>query len=533
MNKEYELWKSKIKDESHLKYLNNLSDDEINKLFSSKLEFGTGGLRAVMGISPCLLNIYTIFNVTSGFAKYLKSKYDGEINVVIGHDPRDNSRLFSNVASSCLIQNGITVHQFDELIPTPVLSFAVRQLEAKGGIMITASHNPIEYNGYKVYDESGSQLNLDDAQSLINFINSTPFEFDFEIDTTKQKIINQSLIETYYENICTKSTQNDLKIVFSPLHGTSYKLGVEALKRSGFNNLITVENQMTPDSKFTNTKSVNPEEKLSFEEVEKYLLKNDYEIGLVTDPDADRLGLCVNENGVITYYTGNQTGTLLIKYLIDSNNYNSDSIIYKTIVTGEMGAILAKDKNIAVEETLTGFKFIGEKIRNLKDKKFLFGYEESYGYLFNECVRDKDAISALVQISNMVQYYKNKGLKLSEVMDQVYKQVGYYSEITYSFACDNQSKIQNVMKMYRNLDHNCLFGYEVSHKIDYEFDDTDVAKADVLKFYLKDFGWVVFRPSGTEPKIKMYVCIKSNSIDEANQISQEMKMQFDDVLLNI
>lgn len=525
MNKIYQEWLENVTADEQ-QTLKKFTDEEIESIFNTQLSFGTGGVRSKMGIGPSLLNVYTVSQITNGYVKYLKAKYTGQIKIVLGRDSRNNGALYSEVVTTILEQNEIEVLTFEDIIPTPVVSFMIRREHAHGAIILTASHNPKEYNGYKVYNATGAQLNLDEANQLITYVNQQPIDFtpvtEFKAPT---KVFSSSEIEDYINVISTNDGEpKNLKIVFTPIHGTTYKLIPQTLKANGYNQVIIVEEQKEPNGDFPTTISANPEEPQAFEYANKYLLASNADIAIATDPDGDRIGIVCNENGVLVPFSGNETGALLINYLIETNQYNTNSIIYKTIVTGDLGATIASDKQIVVEETLTGFKFIGEKIEQEHEKQFLFGYEESYGYLFNSNVRDKDSIQSALQIANMTNYYKNQNITLSEKLEMIKSKFGYYNEQTFAYTCNKHSTILNIMEFARNQTSQ-LFGYQIESKIDYNSDDTGLPKSDVVKFYFKDM-WIVFRPSGTEPKIKFYVSVKGKS-------KQEAQVQVDALKVNI
>lgn len=529
MNKTYNTWLSNVTPEEK-EQLEKISENQISDIFDSKLSFGTGGVRAKMGIGPSLLNTYTISQITNGYVKYLKDNYKQEIKVVLGRDSRNNGELFTNVVTTILESNGIEVLTFDGIIPTPVVSYMIRKENAQGAIILTASHNPKEYNGYKVYNPTGAQLNLTEAEDLIKYVDAEEINFDITTEYLKPtKVFTAAELDEYIADISTTNEEaKNLKVVFTPIHGTTYKMIPQTLKANGYENVIVVKEQETPDGNFPTTISANPEEPQAFEYANKYLLETNSDIAIATDPDGDRIGIVCNENGNLVPFTGNETGALLIAYLIETGQHNPISIIYKTIVTGDLGATVAAANNIPVEETLTGFKFIGEKIELEKNKEFLFGYEESYGYLFNEKVRDKDSIQSALQIVNMVNYYKNRNITLSQKLEQIRSQFGYYNEQTFAYTCEKQETISKVMEYARTATTE-LFGYNPTNKIDYNNDETGLPKSDVVKFYFENM-WVVFRPSGTEPKIKFYVSVKEDTSNKAETKINNLKQQIDNLV---
>lgn len=529
MNKIYDKWLNSVTCDEKEK-LQQLSVEEINNIFNSKLSFGTGGVRAKMGIGPSLLNIYTISQITNGYVRYLKDKYNEDIKIVLGRDSRNNGELFIKVVTTILESNGIEVLTFDNIIPTPVVSYMIRKEKAQGAIILTASHNPKEYNGYKVYNATGAQLNLDEAADLIGYVNVEEINFNSTNDyITPTKIFTNVELDKYIGDISTKDGEvKNLKVVFTPIHGTTYRMIPQTLRANGYENVIVVREQEIPDGNFPTTISANPEEPEAFEYANKYLLETNSDIAIATDPDGDRIGIVCNEDGELVPFTGNETGALLINYLIETNQHNENSIIYKTIVTGDLGKTVATANNIPVEETLTGFKFIGEKIELEDNKEFLFGYEESYGYLFNEKVRDKDSIQSALQIANMVNYYKNRGITLSEMLEEIKSKYGYYNEQTFAYTCGKQETITKVMEYARETTTN-LFTYTPTSKVDYSNEETGLPKSDVVKFYFEDM-WIVFRPSGTEPKIKFYVSIKEETSSKAEAKINNLKKQIDNLV---
>lgn len=532
MNSTYNEWFENVtKDEQEI--LNRLTDEERKKIFNDKLNFGTGGVRAVMGVGPSLLNTYTITQITNGYIKYLKDNNQGDIKVVLGRDSRHNGELFSKVVTTLLESNGIKVLTFDDIIPTPIVSYMIRKEGATGAIILTASHNPKEYNGYKVYNESGAQLNLEEADKLIKYVNKEPITFS-KITNFLQptKVFGETDIKNYIKTISTcDSEEKNLKIIFTPIHGTTYKVLPETLLENGYKDVTIVEEQALPDGDFPTTISANPEDPKAFEYANRYLIETKSDIAIATDPDGDRIGVVCNEAGNIVTFTGNEIGALLINYLIETKQYNKNSIIYKTIVTGDLGATIAKAKGIAIEETLTGFKFIGEKIELEKTKEFMFGYEESYGYLFNQNVRDKDSIQSALQIANMANYYKNRNIFLSEKLEEIRSKYGFYNEQTFAYTCKNIDTIEKVME-YARRQNKVLFDNEISEKVDYLIDKTDLPKSDVVKFYFENM-WIVFRPSGTEPKIKFYVSVKAKTSNDSELKVSKLKNQIDDLVKHL
>lgn len=530
----YELWKNNENLDPILKEeLLGLNEDQIQDAFFQDLSFGTAGMRGLLGVGTNRLNIYTINKATRGLAKYLLETYPNEeIRVAICYDSRHYSKEFSEICAKTLATFGISSYLYDDVKPTPLLSYLVRHHNCQAGIMITASHNPKEYNGYKVYNSTGSQLNIEEANSVIAKINDIDDIFDFSYDESKFDLINyvdDSVEQDYLDQIhdieINKDVNKDIKIVFTPEHGTSYEVMPRCFKQYGYNNVICVKEQMQPDGDFPNTKTSNPEELDAFLLAIEYANKNDADLIIANDPDADRLGIMVKHNGEYVALSGNQTGTLMIDYLINHTNIDN-KIIYKTIVTGEMGANIAKSRGVEVKELLTGFKFIGEQIELLDNKdKFMFGYEESYGYLIKPLVRDKDAIQASLLIAEMVAFYKDKGKTLVDRQEELYKEYGYFSEVTYSLTYNQpggMEVIKEAMANAREKEITNVCGLDISNKIDFITPQNGLPSADVVKFYLEDKGWFVLRPSGTEPKLKIYVSIKQDSLEKATSLNDKI-----------
>lgn len=511
--------------------LEKMSQEQIDEAFAGELSFGTAGIRGIMGVGTNRLNIHIIQKVSLGLAYYLKKEYPNQqIKVAIGYDSRHNSVAFSKATAQVLATYGIKSYIYDRVKPTPMLSFLVRHYQCQAGIMITASHNPKEYNGYKVYNETGAQLNLVEVDKLTKEINEIDNIFAEKfIDNPEKYIeyITSDFDEVYLQNLenllIEPVEKKNLKVVFTPLHGTSQDIIPKAFKKFGYQNLICVKEQMHPDPNFSNTASSNPEEIACYQLALEYAKENEADLIIANDPDADRLGIMVKHDNEYVALNGNQTGTLLIDYLLKFNQKQS-AILYKTIVTGEMGATIAKEHGIEVEELLTGFKFIGEQMHLLEQKqnldRFFFGYEESYGYLISPIARDKDAIQAALLVSEMVNYYlEQEKIDLVTKLEQLYAEYGYYVEETHSFTLSGAAglrKIQAIMNQVINEDLGSIIDETINQKINYNIDDTGLPKANVVKFIIND-GWVVFRPSGTEPKLKIYISIKSSDLTTAQQ----------------
>lgn len=534
MIKDYQIWKEQELPTDLRAELDLMDQAMIDDAFDTDLSFGTAGMRGLLGCGTNRLNVYTINKATQGLAKYLLNKYPNkECGVAICYDSRHYSKEFSEVCGKTLATYGIKSYIFDDVKPTPLLSYLVRHHQLDAGIMITASHNPKQYNGYKVYNETGSQLNIDEANQVISFINDIEDIFDFTYNEDNYHLINyvgNEIEDDYLDEIkdllLMPNINKDIKVVFTPEHGTSYKVMPRCFNYFGYNGLICVEEQMEPNGDFPNTPTSNPEDIRAFELAIKYAKVHNADIIIANDPDADRLGVMYKEGSEYLPLSGNQTGTLMIDYLLNHQKDIKDKILYKTIVTGEMGASIAKDKGVSVKELLTGFKFIGEQIALLDDpSKYFFGYEESYGYLIKPIVRDKDAIQSAILIAEMAAYYKEQNMTLGQRLEQLYEQYGFYDEVTYSLSFDGpggMDKIINAMKQARSINWDKIAGYEVSEIIDYTTPQGDLPTSDVVKYILPNVGWVVLRPSGTEPKLKVYVSVKQPTLALAKEVNEKL-----------
>ncbi len=534
--KNYNNWINNIKDKALLRELKSFNDEEIKEAFLEDISFGTAGLRGILAAGSANMNIITVAKVTIGLANYLKNQNnDKELLVAIASDPRHMSKDFVNLIISILAKNNIKTITYDDVKPTPMLSYLVREFNCDAGIMITASHNPKEYNGYKVYNKQGAQLNLEESELVTKEINKIDYPFDTTIEDRPElvdnktcTIIDESFDEKYIDDISSvikDKGKKNIKVVFSPEHGTTYKILPKAFKHFGFNNIIEVKEQCFTDPNFSNTKSANPEEKEAYELAIKYANDNNADIIIVNDPDGDRLGVVFKDKqNNYSYLTGNQTGALMIDYLIKRDNIN-DGIIYQSIVTSNFGSTIAINNNIKVKDTLIGFKFIGEQIELNKNEKLVFAYEESYGYLINSCVRDKDAIQSSLLIAEMANFYLDNNKTLDIVLEELYNKYGYFYDINKSISLsgiEGMEKINKVMNFYKEKDIKSFDKYVVENKIDYNKKQENFPQTNVIKFLLKDLGWVVFRPSGTEPKLKIYISIKYTSIQEAKNIANNI-----------
>lgn len=528
VNELKKLWESF--DEKMYNELSQITDEkEIEDRFYKELEFGTGGLRGVMGAGLNRMNQYTVARATKGYADYLKSVFSGEISVAVAYDSRNNSRFFAETAAGVLAENGIKTFVFDSLMPTPVLSFAVRHLHCNGGIVITASHNPKEYNGYKIYDSIGCQLVPEFALAVMEKINKiTDYKsvnikaFDACVKDGDTEIIGSEVLDAFLSEVKKQSLyeeSSELKIVYTPLHGTG---NIPVRKILEGMNVSVVKEQEMPDGNFSTVRSPNPEEKDALNLGIEQAKRENADLVLGTDPDCDRVGTAVLHNGEYISLTGNQMGALLVNFVLSQKKavLKENSVIVKTIVTGELGAKIAEDYSLSVDETLTGFKYIGEKINKYEDsgeKNYVMGYEESYGYLVGTHARDKDAVVSSMLICQMASFYKNQGKTLVDALNEIYDKYGYYADTLDTFVLkgkDGAEKIKSLTASLREKGVALFDGTEkVKEFIDYSVGVADLPKENVLKYVFEDGSWSAVRPSGTEPKLKIYysVCGKDKA----------------------
>jgi phosphoglucomutase len=527
---------------------------ELTDSFYRNLEFGTGGLRGIMGAGSNRINKYTIGTATQGLSNYLLNKYPGEkIKVAIAHDSRNNSDYFAGITADVFSANGIHVYFFKALRPTPELSFAIRELGCRSGVMLTASHNPKEYNGYKAYGADGGQFTSPDDTMVMDEVAKIKSidEVKFTRIDANVELIGEDLDQSYLDKITALSVspeaiarQKDLKIVYSPIHGTGITLVPKALARFGFANVALVEEQSTPDGNFPTVVYPNPEEKEALTLALRKAEQMDADLVLATDPDADRVGIAVkNSDGEFVLLNGNQTGSLLINYLLsaweEKGKLTGDQYIVKTIVTSNLIDAIAKAKNVTCYNTLTGFKWIGQLMTNLEGKQtFIGGGEESYGYLIGELVRDKDAVVSCAFIAEMTAFYKDKGSSLYDAMLDMYVQYGFYKEELVSITKKGKTgaeEIKALMEKFRNNPPVTLGGSKVATLKDYELGfETDLhsgqkkqlelPKSDVLQFITEDGSIISARPSGTEPKIKFYCSVNTKLKDKASFKETELAL---------
>ncbi|MEE6184414.1 phospho-sugar mutase [Bacillus pretiosus] len=556
---EFSRWLSYAELDAELKeQLENMKQDEkkIEDSFYKNLEFGTGGMRGELGAGTNRLNVYTVRKATQGLAKFIEKLGEEakKRGVVVAYDSRHKSPEFAMEVAATLGAHGITTYVFESLRPTPVLSFAVRHLHTVSGIVLTASHNPPEYNGYKVYGEDGGQLPPKEADELISYVNAVEDELTVEVANVEQlkadgllHIVGQEVDDAYATELnnviinkeMVQNVGKDLKIVFTPLHGTSNISVRRGLEEVGFTDVTVVKEQELPDPNFSTVKSPNPEEHAAFE----YAIRDGEKIGadvlIATDPDADRLGVAVrNHDGEFQVLTGNQTGALMLDYLLSQKKENGtlpeNGVVLKTIVTSEIGRTIAKAYGLDTVDTLTGFKFIGEKIKQYEESEqyeFQFGYEESYGYLIRPFCRDKDAVQSVLFACEVAAYYKSQGKTLYDGLLEVFEKYGFFREDLVSLTLkgkDGAEQIQEMMATFRENPPKEVAGLTVVAIEDYKAsivtslqdghkEEIHLPKSNVLKYQLEDGSWFCLRPSGTEPKIKFYFGVQDNSLQNSEQ----------------
>lgn len=566
----YEQWKNDANLEENLKkQLADLEDDpeKLEDAFYAPLEFGTAGMRGILGAGINRMNIYTVRQATEGLARFMEEQ-DPETRrrgVAIAYDSRHFSPEFAMEAAKTLAKHDIPSFVFESLRPTPELSFAVRYLKTFTGIMITASHNPAAYNGYKVYGEDGGQMPPADADALTRYVRSIENPLKIEVLSEEEvkhsgllHIIGEDVDLPYLENVKTVTIDQDLvnemgkdlKLVYTPLHGTGKMLGERALKQAGFEKFVLVPEQAVADPNFSTVKSPNPEEHSAFEYAIQLGEKEGADLLVATDPDADRLGAAVRlPDGSYQVLSGNQIGALMVKYILEAHKnagtLPTNAAVLKSIVSSELPTTIAKSYGATMFNVLTGFKFIAEKIQQFEEDhshSFMFGFEESYGYLVKPFVRDKDAIQALVLIAEVAAFYKKQGKTLYDGLQDIFAEYGYYEEKTISVTLsglEGPSKIKAIMAKFRNEAPKTLGNVPVVQTEDFKEltcvnVDGTVTKmttppSDVLKYQMADESWVAVRPSGTEPKIKFYIGVKGASQKAADDRVAELEAAINEI----
>lgn len=525
-----------------------MTPQERNDAFYTNIEFGTAGMRGVLGPGTNRINLHTIRKATQGFADYIKEQGEKacQEGIAIGYDNRHMSQEFAYDCADLLAKNGIRAYVFESLRPTPELSFAVRHLGCFGGIMITASHNPRQYNGYKLYDSKGCQLIPDLAAAVTEKVNAIEDELSIDTKITDEqkeliKVIGVDVDRPYYDAVesiqLNPEVKKDIRIVFSPEHGTA-NIPVRTIYEETGYHCIPVEEQCTPDPDFSNTPTPNPEQPGAYELALKYAKENDADIILVCDPDADRMGVGVKHDGEYVVMTGNQSGAVLLEYILEQldrqGKMPENPVMFNTVVTSDLGEKVASAHGVETEKTLTGFKFIGEKVAKYEQnhaKNYVFGYEESYGSLIKPFVRDKDAPQACLMLAEAASWYKeNEGKDLVDVLEDLYKKHGTYEESQIAIELDGEAGANRIKKILSDLRDDSpaeIAGVPVVRSEDFkeslirENGKTEelkgFVKSDVLKYFLEDGSWIAVRPSGTEPKCKFYYCIKGENHADAKE----------------
>lgn len=531
-------------------------DDEISDRFYQNLEFGTAGLRGIIGAGTNRMNIYTVGAASQGIAEYVNS-ITSNGKVAIAYDSRIKSDLFARHAATVFAANGVTVYLYPELAPTPMLSFAVRYLKCDAGAVLTASHNPSQYNGYKAYGPDGCQLGLEASEYVLSIIKKVDIfddvktcDFDQAVAEGKIKLIGDEVVNAYLDAVQKQSVADDsynfgnMKIIYTPLHGAGNKPVRAILNRIGVNNVVVVPEQELPDGNFPTAPYPNPEIRQAFECALKLAEKENPDLLLATDPDSDRVGIAVRNNGEFTLMTGNEVGALLLNYILERRTalgtLPEAPVAVKTIVSTNLVNAIAKDYNCNLVEVLTGFKFIGEQVLLLEQKneeeRFIFGFEESYGYLAGGYVRDKDAVVGSMLICEMCCYYKDKGMTLIQVLESLYKKYGYFYNCQKSFTCEGQDgmvKMADAMQALRNTPPTQVAGLKTLNVLDYKTSvDTELStgktheillpKSNVLSYCLEGGAQAIVRPSGTEPKIKVYIFSTGDDLTSATELANKI-----------
>lgn len=558
--KDYERWlSSPILSQEEKQELLSIKDDEteIEERFYRELEFGTGGLRGILGMGKNRMNIYNVRRASQGVAKYLKDAGTASSGVLIGYDTRNFSNIFAKETAKVLAANGVKAYLFDCVHSVPEVSFGIRRLGTGAGVMITASHNPKEYNGFKGYGPDGGQFPPEAAAIVYDAINSYDIFDDvkvMDLEEAKAKglveMVGPALNEAYLETIKKEQVNPDviakvadeMKLVYTPLHGSGARPVKEILKRIGFKNVFVVKEQDNEDGNFPTVKSPNPENAEGFTIAIELAKKNDVDLIIGTDPDCDRVGIVVRDSeGVYRTLTGNQTGALLVEYILrarkERGQLPDNGVVVKTIVTTELATKIAKAYGIETISLLTGFKYIGEKMTEFTktgEYSYLIGFEESYGYLVGDYARDKDGVVATMLIAEMAAYYRTKGMTLYEALQNIYEKYGYFYEHTVSFTMPGKDGMEKMTKMLVDLRKSPITsasGLNVTKITDYQEDDTGLPKSNVLKYELSDGKtYFIIRPSGTEPKIKLYMGTSQDSMEDAVKLIDALENDIKSIL---
>lgn len=549
---EYKRWCDLAVEDSLKDILLSMDSSQIEDAFYRNLEFGTGGLRGTIGAGTNRMNVYTVAKATQGLSNYLIKKYGDKASVSIGYDSRIKSDLFAKTAACVFAANNIKVHLWPTLNPVPTVSFATRYLHTSAGVMITASHNPSKYNGYKVYGDDGCQITTEAAAEILAQIDATDVfneikkvDFDKALNDGQIVYIDESVMTAFINEVKSQSVlfgdeiDTNVSIVYSPLNGTGYIPVTRTLKEMGYTNITLVEEQRLPDGNFPTCPYPNPEIQEAMSLGIRYAEKNNADLLLATDPDCDRVGIAVkNKDGQFVLLSGNETGILLLDYIcsqrIKHNKMPSNPVMVKTIVTMDLGEKVAANYGVKTVDVLTGFKFIGEQIGKLeksgKEDSYIFGFEESYGYLSGGYVRDKDAVNGAYLICEMFAFYKTRGISLLDKLQEIFDKYGFCLNTLHSFTFEGSagfSKMQEIMKQFHNeVGVGYSFADKAIHKVlDYSKGLDGLPKSDVLKYLLEDDCSVVVRPSGTEPKLKTYISVSAKDRTTAENIERSIVEQ--------
>lgn len=548
-NKNYELWKNANLEQELKDELNNLTEEKINEAFYKDLDFGTGGLRGIMGVGTNRINSITIKKSTKGYADYLNENFTNP-SVAISYDNRINSKKYANIAARVLAANNIKTYLVSELRPTPYLSFLIRHFKTSGGIMITASHNPKEYNGYKVYEPHGGQLNLENSEKVIKKISEVTNIFDIkELDNNLINVLDLNSLDTIYldlvKGIELNKFSNPATILYSPLHGTGSTLIPRLLEELSYNYYSFLPH-MINDGNFPNTRSSNPEEKIAYIDPIEYAKEIKADSIILTDPDADRIGAAVYHNGEYIILNGNQIAVITLNYLLENKKDIKNGYIFMSNVTTDLIKVIGESYNINVVKTLPGFKFIAEQMGKLdKESTYVFGCEESNGNIISPFVRDKDAVQATLMLSEISSYVKANNMSMIDYLDNIYQKYGYFIEDTLSFnfkGIDGPDKMNDLME-YLRANHLEINGFELESIEDNktmkitnlktnEVKTSSLAKSNIIKFVYSDKSWIMARPSGTEPKLKIYISVNDKNISNSKNKHLAIKEVINNLINN-
>lgn len=554
---EYKRWTELVTEPDLSEELKQMDEADIEDAFYRNLAFGTGGLRGTIGAGTNRMNVYTVAKASQGLADYLVRTYGQTASVTIGYDSRLKSDVFAQTAAAVFAANGVAVHLWPRLNPVPTVSFATRYLQTSAGVMITASHNPSKYNGYKVYGNDGCQITteaaaeiLADIEKLDLFTDVKKTDFEDSLQCGKIQYISDEVLTAFIAEVKGQSVlfgeevNKDVAIVYSPLNGTGYLPVTRTLQEMGYTNITLVEEQRLPDGNFPTCPYPNPEIKEAMKLGMEYAVKHNADLLLATDPDCDRVGIAVKDkNGEYVLLSGNETGMLLLDYIcsqrVKHGKMPEDPVMVKTIVTMDMGEQIARNYGVRTVNVLTGFKFIGEQIGLLekqgKADSYIFGFEESYGYLSGSYVRDKDAVNGAYLICEMFSYYATQGISLLDKLQELFNKYGYCLNTLHSYEFDGSAgfaKMQEIMKTFHNevgdgLKIQSFAGKKIHTVLDYSKGLDGLPKSDVLKYLMDGNCSVVVRPSGTEPKLKTYISVSAKTKEEAVEIEKKIKEELD------